>query len=110
VGITGTVYFERAAYIHTIDALKLAQANTDKANVTASLSQLETYISTMHASEQNYQNSLDAIHADFASIGKGLNNAVKAKPLPVDCVPDADRLRFLTAATAAANKATGTSP
>ena len=57
----------------------------------------------MNAAGAGYQASLAAIDAQFSNLQKGLSNAIAAKPLPVDCKPDAGRVRQLAAAVAAAN-------
>lgn len=101
---TGATHFiDAKAYGATIATLKLQQAQTQAASVSASLAKLTGFISTMNAAAASYQGSLDAINANFAAINKGLKNAIASRPLPADCRPDTSRLSSLTAAYAAAN-------
>ena len=73
----------------------------------ASLTQLQGFIDHIHLSEQNYQATLDQIAANTKAAANGWKNATANKPLPLDCLPDADRLRNVNAAIRATNKATG---
>lgn len=97
--------------VHNIDVVKLqavqlANSKAQTASVTASLTQLQGFIDTMHGASADYQGALASITADFAALKKDFHNAT-LKPLPVDCRPDAGRLRLLTDAVAAANKGAG---
>lgn len=87
--------------------LKISQSQTQVAqsqtqSVTASLDQLQKFIAQMHTADADYQASLTAINSSFDVLKKGLSDAIKAKPLPVDCKPDPARVRSLAAAYSAA--------
>ncbi len=84
----------------TIDELKLAQSQEHTANATASLQQLQSFISNMHSASVGYAANIADIDTRFAALQKGLHFA---KPLPASCRPDTDRVRALSAAVAAAN-------
>jgi septal ring factor EnvC (AmiA/AmiB activator) len=102
----GTYYIVHTANAVTISNLKLQQSQAQTASVTASINKLTGFISSMNEAAAGYQSNLDTINANFADLKKGLSNAIKQTPLPVDCRPDASRLSILTAAVAAANNAT----
>ena len=99
-GATHTI--DALAYGHTIDGLKLDAANQQAVNATAALNQLEKFIAGIKTADVNYKNDLETIKAQFATLKGALANATK-KPLPVDCVPDAGRVRAFNAAISAAN-------
>lgn len=99
-------YVTKAVDDRAYSALQLSQANKNTADVSASLSQLQGFISNMHAAGDGYQADMAAIKADFANLQKEFHNAT-LKPLPVDCRPDAGRLRLLQDAVSAANKRAG---
>lgn len=96
-------YVDAAVYGKQIVQLKLDKSEADNKSVTASLNQLQGFIDKMHSSDASYQTDLDAIKKQFATIQQELANAIHSHPLPVDCKPDAGRLRVLTDAVAAAN-------
>lgn len=92
---------------HNIDAAKLeavelADSKAQTANISASLTQLQGFIATMHSADADYNSKLDAINAQFANLKQELSNATHT-PLPADCKPDAGRLRVLSDAVSAAN-------
>lgn len=101
-----TYTFVHNANAVTIADLKTQAAQQKAANVTAALDQLQGFISQIHLADANFQNTLDAIDGKFSTLKGALDNVAKQKPLPVDCVIDSERLRILTAATAAANAKT----
>lgn len=97
-------YVTKAVDDRAYSKLELAQSKTETANVAASLTQLQTFISNMHAADDGYNGDVADIKTQFAKLKKDLTNAF-LHPLPVDCKPDAVRLRVLGAAVDAANKA-----
>lgn len=114
LAVTSTHWIDALAYGHTIDGLKLDAAKKDTkaatdyaASVTASLTRLTGFISRMNTADANYQSDLQNIKAQFAAIQKGMQDAIKAKPLPIDCKLDAGRLSIVRAAVANANTKTG---
>lgn len=101
-----TYYIKNNADTVKLQKVQLAYSQAQTANVTASLTQLQGFIASMHAADANYGAALDSINAQFAKLKKDLANA-KLNPLPVDCKPDVGRLRVLTGAVAAANQGAG---
>lgn len=102
-----------ATYItHNADTVVLQKVQLDDskaqtASISASLSQLQSFIANIHTADTGYQADLDAIKDQFALLKKELHDAT-LKPLPADCRPDAGRLRVLTDAVASANKRAST--
>lgn len=101
-GAAGGVYVTHNADTVKLQAVQLADSKAQTASVSASLSQLQGFISTMHTADADYGSDLAAINSQFAALKKELTNAT-LKPLPVDCKPDAGRLRVLSDAVTAAN-------
>lgn len=98
----GTYYVVHNANASEISELKLA-AQTKRADDTAaSLAELNSFISNMHTAASGYATAVGDIDKRFATIETALQNAFK-KPLPVDCKPDADRVRGLHSAIDATN-------
>lgn len=106
LSIGGTYYVVHNANAVEIADLKLAAANQQVANVTASLDQLKKFIADMHTSVVGYDTLKDAMDKKLADIQKAFQDAIKAKPLPIGCKPDDVRMRNLAAAVAAVNAAT----
>lgn len=73
------------------------------------LAQFSKDAAGIHGAAQAYVSQRSDVDAKFAALSKDLKNATKAKPLPVDCKPDAGRVRSLAAAISAANSAIGRS-
>jgi hypothetical protein len=107
LAIAGTHYADKEIYGLQIAQLQLVQANTAAANVTASLSKLQSYIANMQAAGVEYGATKDALFAKLDSLNRNFSNAIKATPLPADCRPDDARVRALATAIAAANAAAG---
>ncbi len=59
----------------------------------------------MQTASAGYQSDKDALNNKLNALAKDFANAIKAKPLPLDCIPDSVRLHNLSAAVAAANAA-----
>lgn len=107
LAVGATHFIDAKSYGLEISNLELKASQQQTQSITASLTQLQNFIATMHTADTGYQTGLAAITANFAAIEKELKSAT-IKPLPVDCRPDVGRLRVLTDATAAANaKASG---
>ena len=100
---SGTYYVVHNVDEVAIGKLKLAASMADTASVKASMAQLQGFITTMHTADAGYQSDMAAVNNAFAIIQKEFNNAKAIAPLPVDCKPDAGRLRVLTDAVGAAN-------
>lgn len=108
----GTVLATSATYeiVHNANAVEISNLKLDAQtlqtkSVSASLTQLQGFISIMHTAENGYQTALAQINDAFAALEKEFKNAT-AKPLPADCRPDAARLRVLSDAIAATNNTT----
>lgn len=108
----GTYYIVHNKDQNKILAIELAASKQQSADVSLSLAKLQGFISTANIAATDYGNTVRAIDTQVGFIVKGLNDAIKAKPLPADCKPDASRLRSLQAAVDAAGHSTdtGTSP
>lgn len=88
----------------------IANQKADKAesaadNATASLDQLKAFIGNMNAATTGYNNTQGVLYGKIDDLAKDLKNAQSKAPLPVDCKPDADRLRSLAATVSAVNAA-----
>jgi phage-related protein len=83
--------------------VQLADSKAQTANISASLTQLQGFIGSMHTADADYNAKLDAINAQFTNLKQELSNATRT-PLPADCKPTADRLRVLSDAVSAANQ------
>ena len=59
----------------------------------------------MNLASAQYDQTIQQIANGFQTVQKDFANATKAKPLPVNCKPDAGRVRALTASIAAVNSA-----
>lgn len=103
-----TYYVVHNADVVKLQAVQLADSKAQTVSVTASLTQLQGFISAMDAAGGDYTAALAQINADFAALKKEFADAT-VKPLPADCRPDAGRLRVLTDAVAAANKGAASS-
>lgn len=110
VFLTGMAIAGSATYevVHTADTVKLqavqlADSKVQTANISASLTQLQGFIGSMHSADADYNATLGGLNQRFAELEKEFHDAT-IKPLPADCRPDAGRLRVLTDAVSAANK------
>ncbi len=99
---SATYYVKNAADQNTILSLKLAAKTLQVSDVSSQLAKLTDFINRAHVASADYQASLTIIAQRFAAISEGLKNATHT-PLPVDCKPDAGRMRALSAAVTAAN-------
>jgi hypothetical protein len=100
----GGAWFEATLKDKTIADLKLQQSQSQTKSVQASLDQLTGFISKMNVADAQYQGALASIDQKFSAVQAEWKNAT-AKPLPVDCKPDALRLRVLATAVAATHQA-----
>ena len=102
-GAAGSYYVTHNVDKAKLEAVQLADSKAQTASVTASLSQLQGFISTMHGADADYQGALATIAANSDALKKEFSNAT-VKALPADCRPDAGRLRVLTDAVAATRR------
>lgn len=105
LSIAATYYITSMSYKVTISGMERDTANQSAADAMASLKQFQANVDKMTAAAGAFTNLQFVLDAQFGKISKDFNNAIKAKPLPADCVPDAGRLHSLVQAVAAANAA-----
>lgn len=96
-------YLVHNHYENEITQLKLDAANYQKADVTNALNQLQNFARNINIAEASYQSTLENINSQFNSLHMEFKNATHV-PLPVDCKPDAVRLRYINSAIANTNK------
>lgn len=99
----GTWYIVSNIDAAKLEAVQLADSKAQTANISASLSQLQGFIGSMHSADVSYNATLDAINTQFTNLKQELSNATRT-PLPADCKPTVDRLRVLSDAVSAANQ------
>lgn len=87
-----------------ISGMQTSVANRNAADVAGSLAKLQGFIAGMQTADADYNAALTSINSHFAAVEGEFKSATQ-KPLPVDCKPDANRLRTLTAAVAATSTA-----
>lgn len=92
--------------------VKIAECQRDQAQAqasaaTTSLSQLTTDLQGVAAAARRASETAEQLPAQISIISKALKDA---KPLPAGCRPDADRVRSLTDAVRAANRAAAGQP
>lgn len=95
ISFGATHEIDALAYGHTIDGLKLDAKTKEAADITQSLSTLQTFITGMHTADVNYNAALDTLKGNLIAIEAEFKHATQ-KPLPLDCKPDADRVRTLS--------------
>lgn len=74
-------------------------------DATAALTTLQRFISQMQMASTDYGKNQDVLFAKLDQIKAAFNKAANLKPLPPDCLPDAERLHILIEAVTAANTA-----
>lgn len=100
-------YVTSMPYKVTIAHMEAAASNADKDRANLSLAQFTADADRIHESADAFSKLQPLIETEFAKLSKDFHNATSAHPLPVDCKPDVERLRFLSAAVAQANAAAG---
>jgi hypothetical protein len=106
----GACYVTSLGYRLTIATLQREQAAAAAKDAQAVLAQFEGDASRIHAAADRFSGIQDTLGRQLDVISKDFHSAIKIHPLPADCVPDAERLRQLTQAVAAANAAAGGQP
>lgn len=107
LSISATYYITSLGYRLTIAHMEAANANADRERANLALAQFSADADRIHESADAFSRVQVGMDLTFGKISHDFQTAIKAKPLPVDCVPDADRLRILQAAVAKANAAAG---
>lgn len=106
VFVVQNIYEKKLAQSESSAAsFRASVAERDASSVTASLTQLQSFIAGMHSAELNFASLQSTVTTQFSAIRKGMQNA---PPVPSDCVLDPIRLRAITDATAAANSIAST--
>lgn len=100
---SGIYWVTSRGYQTTIAEMRVTEAQTQTTSIQLSLEHLQKFISTMDSANTDYQASTQLLLTRLDGLQKEFHNATKASPLPADCRPDAERLRLLTSAVAAAN-------
>lgn len=103
-------YFTALGYRLTIAQMQRDQARAAVLAANASLQQFAADADSIHTSAAIFTKAQLGLDVTFGKISKDFHAATKAAPLPVDCKPDAVRLRALSSAIAAANSAAGFDP
>lgn len=85
-----------------ISAIEAKQAGDLAASTTAAMTDLKTAAAAINTAANEYAGVAGRLDVKLDQIKKDMKNA---KPLPVDCRPDAVRVRDLGAAIDAANEA-----
>jgi hypothetical protein len=85
-----------------ISDLQRDQADTNAGQYKAALDDFEAASKRINAAAAGAKVDLSAVNGQLAAIRKDFQNA---KPLPIDCKPDAERVRRLTATAAAVDQA-----
>lgn len=107
LSISATFYVTSLGYRLTIAHMEAANADADRERANLSLAQFAADADRIHASADAFSRMQLGMDLTFGKISHDFQAAIKAKPLPVDCVPDDVRLRSLSAAVAAANAQAG---
>lgn len=102
----GGMWFEAQIKNVTIANQKADALEKAAGDATTALNQFQTDVGTIHKAASDYQDQKKGYENQFAALSKEFNDAIKKKPLPPDCRPDAERLRALNAAVQAANSTT----
>lgn len=98
--ITSTVYSEQILSIEK-------QHSEEKAvSATEALNKLTSYVDGINISAIDYGKTSRSLGTKIDLLAKDFQN-VKTNPLPIDCKPDANRMRALSAAIATTNSAIG---
>jgi hypothetical protein len=100
-----TYYVTSEGYKLTIANLHTQIEHKNAVDIGASLDQLKKAITVMTAAGTAHQEDIAALTAKLDKITAEFRNAIKASPLPADCLPTVERMRALDSAIAAANAA-----
>lgn len=90
-----------------IASIKAEQAQANAAAAQAMLKKFQDQAAVIVSAAQAYAMVQGDLDLKIGDIQKGLKSVIAKRPLAVGCKPDADRLRILTDAVAAANAASG---
>lgn len=96
---------ERNIYSVQVAKLQTQLAQKSANDATASIDQLKKFISTMSVNEANYSAFQTELQKNLNSIQQRVSDAIKAKSLPADCVPDKLRQQSLVTALDTVNSA-----
>lgn len=99
----GSVWETRAHYMGEINGLKLEQSQALLASQIASNKQFRDNTQRINDASSVYATNTNQLSLQLDEIGKDLKHAEHLAPLPVDCRPDAGRVRVLSQAVDAVN-------
>lgn len=114
LGALGGAAVDHALMSAKVSGLELKIAQIEKAHsdenaqrAEVALSDFQADAKVIHEAALSYATTQSTLGAKMDLIRKDFKNAQAQKPLPVDCRPDAVRVRNLQNAIDAANQATG---
>lgn len=102
----GSIYATSVFYKSDIAQLKLDAAVTHDRNTSAALKQFQDTVAKISVAAGQYAAIEKSLSANFDGILKDFRNVKFKAPLPLDCLPDAERVRSYSAAVTAANSYT----
>jgi hypothetical protein len=102
-----TFWLTSQGYKATIAQMKANEAKADADRANAVLAKYEADTAIIHDAANAFAATQGTLVSKLDTISKDLKNVQAKHPLPANCKPDADRLRNLEAAVAAANAAAG---
>lgn len=103
-GAAGSWFVTSSIKDAEIAELKLERANETVQGFQTALDDLKVATATIYAAADSAALDTKLITTELSRLGKEYKNATK-RPLPVDCRPDAPRVRHLTESAAAVDKA-----
>lgn len=95
-------YFTSNVYDAEISGMKTTEAVGRASAAEASLDEFKSTADSIHKSAVESRDDIAALRKSMDQLKKERKNE---KPLPVDCVPDSERLRNFQSAVTATNKA-----
>lgn len=98
-------YLTALPYRVEVASLKAQAAEQASANSQAALSAFRAQAASINDAARQLAQIETGLSSTYANLSQGFQTYAKQNPLPVDCKPDAFRVRALSAAVAAANAA-----
>ena len=103
-------YLVSLPYRLTISNMQRDIATADARVANDALVQFIDQTNRIKGAADEYAGLLNTFNGRMGKISNDLRKAMEARPLPVDCKPDAGRMQSLSAAVAATNAAAGRDP
>lgn len=101
--VPATVYLTALPYRLTIAQMERDAAENLAGDAADALAQFQTAALVVSDAARAYQGERTNLDAKFAAISRDFRHAIKSNPLPDNCRPPVDRLRFLSQAVKATN-------